>query len=112
MAIPKFVSDQWIQERFLQTKRVVLKNSSDFFFNTLRPAFELIKTFPLKNRVFIWSKNAREPMLTTLQAQHFIENFFKLQNLSGEVIPLTEGLKYKKEFLCRFYRENGFVFAE
>ena len=109
LAISKFVSDKWIQERFLKTQRVVSKNSSDFFFNTLRPAMELIKTFPLTNRVFIWSKNARKPIITSLQEQDFIDRFFQMQNEAGEDLSLEESLMYKKEFLCKFYHKNGFI---
>jgi len=111
LAISKFVSDERIQGRFLQTRRIVAKDSSDFFFNTLRPAMELIKTFPLTNRVFIWSKNARKPVITSLQEQDFIDLFFQMQNEAGEDLSLEEGLMYKKEFLCKFYHKNGFIIS-
>ena len=109
LAISKFISDKWIQARFLQTQRIVSKDSSDFFFNTLRPAMELIKTFPLNNRVFIWGKNERNPVITSLQDQNFIDLFFEMQNSSGEDMSLEEGLRCKKEFLCKFYHKNGFL---
>lgn len=109
LAISKFVSDGWIQERFLQTQRIVSNDSSAFFFNALRPAMELIKTFPLANRVFIWGKNAKKPVVASFQDKGFIDLFFEIQNSLGSVLSIAEGLRYKKEFLCEFYHKNGFL---
>lgn len=108
LAVSKAISDEWIHERFVATKRIVSKASSDFFFNTLRPAMELIRTFSLKNRAFIWGRSSQEPIVTSLGDELFWDSFLAEQKFCGEGLSLEEGLATKKSFLCQFYQQNGF----
>ena len=107
LAVSKTVSDGWIQARFLESQRIVSKSSSDFFFNTLHPAMESIRTYSLKNRVFIWGRNSREPIVTSLGDSSFLDMFLAEQNVCEGGLSLEEGLDTKKSFLCQFYQENG-----
>ena len=110
LAIAKEVSDARIEARCRETHRVVSKRSSDFFFQTLQPAFETLQSIRIPNRVFLWDDFHKEPQCT-----HFpdADLWGKIQEVAytENATPLSfeVALEAKKQFLCRFYREHSFV---
>ena len=105
LAVPKSVSDAWIQKRFLETKRVVSQNSSSFFYDTLEPAFKALHGFSLKNRVFIWDRVHEVPLLSDFQDANLYDKMEALRHLDGPFLSPEAGVASKTKFLCNFYRK-------
>jgi hypothetical protein len=107
LAVSKTLSDRWISERFKSTGRVVLEKSSHFFFETLKPALESLRSFQLRNRVLLWDCRNALPLETSLQSKSLWKNWEKCFNLSASLPPETL-LKYKMAFLLDFYKKTDF----
>ena len=107
LAISKKLSDQWIADRCESTGRVVLKKSSHFFFETLKPALESLRSFQLRNRVLLWDCQNALPVETSLQATSLWESWEKCFKLSASLPPETL-LRYKMDFLLDFYKKTDF----
>ncbi len=107
LAVPKNVSDDWIQKRFLETKRMVSQNSSRFFYDTLAPAFKLLQGISLKNRVFIWDRVHEEPLISNFQMPNLYDKIAAARALKGPFLSLEAGVASKTKFLCDFYKKHG-----
>ncbi|MGX8716440.1 MAG: zeta toxin family protein [bacterium] len=107
LAIPKSVSDAWIQKRFLETKRVVSQNSSSFFYDTLEPAFKALQGIALKNRVFIWDRVHEMPSISDFQDAKLYDKIEDARRLKGPFLSPEAGIASKTKFLCDFYRKHS-----
>lgn len=107
LAVPKTVSDDWIQKRFLETKRVVSKNSSSFFYDTLEPTFQALQGIALKNRVFIWDRVHEQPLISDFQTPNIYDKIKAVRALEGPFLSLEGGIAAKTKFLCDFYKKYG-----
>lgn len=107
LAVSKTLSDRWISERCKSTGRVVLEKSSHFFFETLKPALESLRSFQLRNRVLLWDCQNALPIETSLHATLLWENWEKCFKISTSLPPETL-LKYKMAFLLDFYQKTDF----
>ena len=112
LAIAKKMSDAWIEARCRETHRVVSKRSSDFFFQTLQPAFETLQSVRISNRVFIWDAYHTEPQRTRLSDKNLWEKMQAVAHASDEPLSFEAALEAKKKFLCDFYREHSFVVTD
>ena len=112
LAIDKKMSDAWIEARCRETHRVVSKRSSDFFFQTLQPAFETLQSVCIPNRVFIWDAHHTEPQCTRLSDKNLWKKMQTLAHMNAEPLSFEAALEAKKKFLCNFYREHSFVVAD
>lgn len=109
LAIAKKMSDAWIEARCRETHRVVSKRSSDFFFQTLQPAFETLQSVRISNRVFIWDAYHTEPQQTRLSDKNLRKKMQTLAHANAEPLSFETALEAKEKFLCNFYREHSFV---
>ena len=107
LAVPKNVSDAWIQKRFLETKRVVSQNSSSFFYDTLEPAFKVLQGISLKNRVFIWDRVHEMPSVSDFQDAKLYDKIEDARRLEGPFLSPEAGIASKTKFLCDFYRKHS-----
>ena len=107
LAVPKSVSDDWIQKRFLATKRIVSKSSSGFFYDTLAPAFKSLQGVSLKNRVFIWDRVHEQPLISDFQESNLYDKVEAARDLKGPFLSLEAGVASKTKFLCDFYKKHG-----
>lgn len=112
LAIAKETSDAWIEARCRETHRVVSKRSSDFFFQTLQPALEILQSVRMPNRVFIWDAYHTEPQRTHFPDAHLWEKMQTLAYTNVEPLSFEAALESKKKFLCSFYREHSFVVTD
>lgn len=107
LAIPKKVSDDWIQKRFLETKRVVSQNSSSFFYDTLAPAFKFLQGISLKNRVFIWDRVHEQPLILDFQEPNVYDKIEAARALEGPFFSPEVSVAAKTKFLCDFYKKHS-----
>ena len=107
LAIDRSISDAWIAERRKQTGRVVEKQSSDFFFQTIDPAFQYLQTLPLKGRIFLWDGVHCVPQQFDFCDKNFLTALKKERVSSEMFLSATESLEAKKQFMKRFY--HGFA---
>ena len=112
LAIAKETSDAWIEARCRETHRVVSKRSSDFFFQTLQPAFESLQSVCMPNRVFIWDAYHTEPQRTHFPDERLWQKMQAVARTSDEPLIFEAALEAKKKFLCNFYREYSFVVTD
>ena len=112
LAIDKAMSDAWIEARCRETRRVVSKRSSDFFFQTLQPAFEALQLLRIPNRVFVWDAYHTEPQQTRLSDKNLWKKMQTLAHANAEPLSFETALEAKKKFLCNFYREHSFVVTD
>jgi len=112
LAIDKAMSDAWIEARCRETHRVVSKRSSDFFFQTLQPAFESLQSVCMPNRVFIWDAYHTEPQRTHFPDERLWQKMQAVARASDEPLSFEAALEAKKKFLCNFYREHLFVVTD
>ena len=112
LAIAKETSDAWIEARCRETHRVVLKRSSDFFFQTLQSALESLQSVRMPNRVFIWDAYHTEPQRTHFPDAHLWGKMQTLAHANAEPFGFEMALGAKEKFLCNFYREHSFVVTD
>ena len=112
LAIAKEISDAWIEARYRETRRVVSKRSSDFFFQTLKPAFETLQSVRIPNRVFIWDAYHTEPQCTRFPDACLWQKIQKVAYMDAEPLSFEAALEGKKSFLRSFYRKHPFVFTD
>lgn len=106
LAVPKSVSDAWIQKRFLETKRIVSESSSNFFYETLNPTFKLLGNFSLKNRVFIWDRVHKAPLISDFQDPNLCDKIEVARGLNGPFLSPEASVMAKTAFLCDFYQTH------
>lgn len=107
LAVSKTLSDRWISERCESTGRVVLEKSSQFFFETLKPALESLRSFQLHNRVLLWDCQNTVPLETSLEAESLWQDWESCFELSASLPPEVL-LKHKMAFLLDFYKKTDF----
>lgn len=107
LAVSKALSDQWIAKRCASTGRVVLEKSSHFFFETLRPALESLKSIQLHNRLLLWDCRNALPLITSLQSETLWEDWQERLEFSVSLDPKLLS-KYKLTFLKNFYQNTDF----
>ena len=107
LAVSKTLSDRWISERCKSTGRVVLEKSSQFFFETLKPALECLRPFKLHNRVLLWNCQNAAPLETSLEEESLWQDWESCFELS-ESLPPEVLLKHKMAFLLDFYKKTDF----
>lgn len=107
LVVSKELSDQWILQRQVSTGRVVLEKSSQFFFDTLSPAFKTLQSFQLNNRVLLWDCQNVLPLETSLNSKYLWNDWQARACLLDSLDPNIL-LKNKKEFLMQFYKNTDF----
>ena len=107
LAVPKNVSNDWIQKRFLATGRVVSNSSIDFFYSTLEPVFKFLQKTSLQNRVFVWDRVHAKPLISCLQDPELYNKIQSARALEGPFLSLESAIATKMIFLCDYYRSHG-----
>ena len=106
LAIAQQTSNAWIESRFRETKRVVSKRSSDFFFQILEPAFKELQSIQMPNRVFVWDAFHTEPWITHFPDATLWQTIVQLRMQSLPPLSFEAALESKKAFLRDFYQQH------
>lgn len=108
LAVAQPTSNAWIESRFRETKRVVSKRSSDFFFQILESAFEELQSIQMPNRVFIWDAFHTTPQMTHFPDATLWQTIVQSRAQSLPLLPFEAALESKKSFLRDFYQKHPF----
>ena len=109
LAVSKALSDQWIADRCRATQRVVTNRSAKFFYEILESAFLSLRTFTLKNRVFVWDCFHLSPILSNLRDEKLWEIIVNARCCAGLArLELEESVRAKITFLKNFYATHEF----
>ena len=110
------ISNQWIDKRSKTSKneknRIVLTETSNYFYNILPQAIERIvenkKFFNEKDYFILWNVYDKKPLLTTNIFDNNIINLFnKYRNIEDiNVLTDEESLKSKEDFYNNFLKDK------
>ena len=103
LAIRREDSDAWSAERCHKTQRIVSRSSSDFFFQTLEPTLNELRSCSIENRVFIWDRSHTVPQVTTLADPRLWQKILDARQCQPPFLDFEAALKCKQQFLHDFY---------
>ena len=114
LSIPKNKSDLWIEKRKTETtenKRIVLKSSSDFFYNILPKTLNKLINYNIWNqndKIILWNGFEFEPIHigNIKNNKKFIELFNKYRNIDFQDVNEKELLKNKINWFKNYYTKN------
>ena len=113
LSVPREKSDYWIEKRKnnskTEGKRIVLKSSSNYFYDVLPESLKKIIGFSFWNKndkIFLWTGFNLKPVFGSKinSAKSFMDTFFKYRNLINfEEVNEEELLKSKIKWFNEYY---------